>query len=244
MKSLSFAVVVGAALALSACHSPKSTVIPSDPSKWDSISDDVKKLPEDDRSKLTSYMMRKTLGTALAGGKPDIPVGTTIGDAIKDQKQFEDDQKAQQAKDDIVKAKLTAQRAAAVQKLRQAASVVLTDLTVLPKDYDAGRFSPRLSFLIGVENHSAKAISGIKGVFIFNDQFNTEITKISMSLDEDVGPNASRTISGYGKDLNQFEDSDVKLSNTPLSKMHVVFEPSMIVYADGSNLSAPEETGS
>jgi hypothetical protein len=244
MKGSSFACILIAGSLLAACHGPKNATIPSDPSKWDVIANDVKKLSDDDRSKLTSYMMRKTLGTAMAGGKPAIPPGTTIGDAIKDQTNFESDQKAQEAKDNILKAKLTAEHAAAVQNLTQAASVVLTDLTVQPKDYEANRYSDRLALLIGVENHTAKAISGIKGQLVFNDQFGTEITRINLSLDEDVGPNASRTISGYGKDINQFEAADTKLANTPLSKMHVTFDPDMIVYADGSKLAAPDETGS
>ena len=239
-KRRMFASTVGLALILAACSGPKSTVIPSDLQKWDTIADSVKKLSDEDKSLFTGYAMRMTIGSALAGGKGGIPPGTTIGDAIQLQKEFLDKQKQEEAQADLLKAKVQAERAADVAKLNNVAIVALAGLEVLPKNYDAGRFSDRLDLLLAVQNRTAKAISGIKGALVFKDQFGTEITTMNLSLDEDIAAGASRSISGYGKDINQFEDTDTKLAVTPLEKMHVTFVPQMIVFADGTNMGAPD----
>jgi hypothetical protein len=232
-------VMVASAL-LAACSGVKSKVIPSDPSKWDSIAADAKNLSDADRTALTAYLMRISLGGIMGGKAAAIPPGTTIGQAIEAQNTFEARQKLEEANAEILKAKVSAERAAQISKLNQAVTVVLSDLTVQGKDYDAGRFSDRLALSIAVANHTQKAISGIKGAFVFKDQFGEEISTMRLSLDEDVLANATRSIGNYGKDINQFEASDTKLSVTPLSKMHVAFVPEMIVFTDGSKLSAPD----
>ncbi|MBA2935305.1 hypothetical protein HZF05_14550 [Sphingomonas sp. CGMCC 1.13654] len=236
------AVVALLVLSLTAgCSRPKSTVIPSDPQKWDQLADSVKKLSDDDRKEFTAYMMRVSMASAFSGNKAiAVPPGTTIGDAISDQKKWEADQQAEEAKANILKAKVAAERSAAMKKLSDTATVALADLTVLPKNYDAGRFSDRLSFIYAVDNHTGKAISGIKGTVVFKDQFGADIERMGLSMDEDIAPNSSRAITGYGKDINQFEDNDTKLAVTPLSKMHVTFEPQMINFADGTSLTAPD----
>lgn len=241
MRKHAIAVV---ALALAGCGSSKSVVIPSDPARWDQLADATKKLGDDDRKAVGAYLMRMGLSSALAGGKGAMPPGTTIGDAIRDQKDFEVKQQAEQAQAEALKAKVEAQRAAAIAKLGQSATVVVSELRVLPKNYEAGRFSERLDLVLAAQNHTLKSISGIKGALIFKDQFGADIAHINLSLDEDVAPNSSRAITGYGKDINQFEASDTKLAVTPLSKMHVVFEPAMIVFGDGTKIAAPEDVGS
>ena len=238
-----FVVVAAATLLLASCSGLKGTVVPSDPSKWDTIADSVKKLSDEDKQLFTGYAMRMTIGSAMAGGKGSIPPGTTIGDAIKAQREFLDKQKQEEAQAELLKAKVAAQRAQEVAKLNNAVTVALANMTVLPKSYDAGRFSDRLSLLLAVQNHTSKAVSGVKGRLVFKDQFGSDITGMTLSLDEDITPNSARSINGYGKDINQFEDSDTKLAVTPLSKMKVTFEPEMVVFADGTKMEAPEATG-
>lgn len=240
LKRTVFVSTFGVALALAACSGPKSTVIPSDPQKWDTIADSVKDLSDEDKSLFTGYVTRMTIGSALSGGKGGIPPGTTIGDAIKLQKAFLEEEKHEEAQADLLKAKVQAERAASVAKLNNVATVALVGLTVLPKNYDAGRFSERLDLLLAVQNRSTKPISGIKGALVFKDQFGAEIGTMQLSLDEDVAAGSSRSITGYGKDINQFEDTDTKLAVTPLQKMHVTFLPQMIVFADGTNVGSPD----
>jgi hypothetical protein len=230
----------GIALMLAACSGPKSTIIPTDPQKFDTISDSVKALSDEDKSLFTGYVVRMTIGSALSGDKGGIPPGTTIGDAIRLQKEFLEKQKQNEAEADLLKAKVQAERTAEVAKLNGAATVALAGLEVQPKNYEAGRFSDRLSLLLAVQNRTAKAISGIKGALDFKDQFGTEIETLNLSLDEDIPAGAARPITGYGKDINQFEEADNKLAVTPLAKMHVTFVPDMIVFADGTKMGIPD----
>jgi hypothetical protein len=238
-KNLMIATTVGSALVLAACSGPKDTVIPSDPKQWDTIADSVKELSDEDKALFTAYVVRMTMASALAGGKGGIPPGTTIADAIRLQKEFHEKRKQEEAEADLLKAKLAAERAAEVEKLKQVATVTLVDLKVLPKNYDYDRYSDRLDLVIGVQNRSGKNISGIKGDLVFADQFGTEITTMGLSLDEDIPANTTKSITGYGKDINQFRDEDTKLAVTPLSKMRVTFVPEMIVFSDGSSVGKP-----
>lgn len=230
--------IVVATLALSACNSAKSTLIPTDPEKWGEISEQVKSLDDDDREAVTKYMMRMTLGAAFSGGKAGIPPGTTIGDAIDQQHEWQKKQQQEEAEAAVLKAKVEAQKAADAAKIKQAATVAITDVSILPENMMAGRYSDRLNMEIAVQNKTAKQISGIKGTVNFDDQFGSRISSTNLSLDEDVKPNESRNITGYGRDLNQFEDSDKKLASIPFSKMKVTFVPEMIVFADGSKIGS------
>ena len=228
-------------LSLAACSGAKSKAIPADPAKWEELAEDAKSLPDDERRMLGAYLVRMGMGAALNNSKVAVPPGTTIGDAIEAQTKFEADQKQAEAEAVAVKAKADAERAQRAAQLSKAATVVMTDMSVLPKNYDVGRYSERLDFTYAVMNKTDKAISGIKGVTVFTDQFGTEITKMNLSMDEDVPAKATRTIAGYGKDINQFDDDDRKLSNTPFSKMKVTFVTEMIVFADGTKLGSESE---
>lgn len=80
----------------------------------------------------------------------------------------------------------------------------------------------------------------MKGEYDFKEQFDAEISILSLAPYEDLKPSKSKLIGGYGKYINQFEASDTKTAVTPLSKMNVVFGPEVIVFSDGLKPAAPE----
>jgi len=89
MRKLVFT-LVAAGLVLSACSKgPKDTVLPSDPKQWSEsgLKDSIEKLSPDDRKLLGAYMIRMGIGGALTG--KTIPEGTTIGQAIEEEKKYE-----------------------------------------------------------------------------------------------------------------------------------------------------------
>jgi len=230
-----------AVLVLASC-SPKSAVIPSDPAHWDQISDRAKHLSDDDRRLLAAYLMRESMGSALAGGKPSIPPGTTIGQAIADQKKFEADLAKQGVEAEILKAKAAAQRATAEAALDNAALVTLVSKSVLPQNIDAERFNDRVNFVIAIQNKTLKDISGVKGTLEFDDMFGTEIKSFSLSIDNGVKAGQIATTSDYGFDVNQFENPDTQIAQTDLAKMKVTFHPEMIVFSDGTKMVTPTDT--
>ena len=82
-----------ATTALGSC-SPKQAVIPPDPHNWDQLANNVRQLSPDDSRLFTAFMSRRVMADALPDGRPNLPAGMTIGDAIDDERAFE----ARQAK--------------------------------------------------------------------------------------------------------------------------------------------------
>lgn len=226
-------------LCVGACSRAKETVIPSDPAKWSEISDQAKNLDDDDKRLLAAYMMRATLANAFthSGG---IPPGTTIGDAINQQREFETKAKLAQAQADALKARALAERNAAIDRLNRLITFAVVNKQFVPKDIMAERFRDQITFVFAVKNNGSKDIAGIKGVIEFHDMFDSPIENVSLSMDRAVPARQEVTINGFEKDINQFEDTDQKLAATDLAKMKVRFIPEMIVFADGTNEKAPD----
>ena len=77
-----FLSVIAVAVLVAGCSKPTDTVIPSDMSKWDTeLAPAVKKLSEDDRKLLTTFVMRAKMGQAFGKGE-GVPFGMTVGEAI------------------------------------------------------------------------------------------------------------------------------------------------------------------
>jgi len=221
------------------CSQPKSHTIPSDPAKWDKdMASSIKELSPEDKRLFATYMTRAVVRAAFTK-EPAVPPGTTIGDAIEAQKEFEAKEKAEEQEAAALKAKVLAERNAALAKLRDTVMLTVVEKQYLPSDVMNGRYSDRIQFVFAVKNKSSKDIAGVKGTLNFLDMFDTPIESISLSLDHPVKADSDATIDGYGKDINQFENDDQKLAVTDLSKMKVTFVPEMIVFADGTRLTAP-----
>ncbi len=225
-------------IVLAGC-SPKGAVIPPDPANWGQLSEQTKGLSDSDRRLFTAYLMRQSVGAALAGGKPAIPPGTTIGQAISDQTKFEADQTKQQVDAAILSAKAAAQRAAAEAALGKVVLVTIVSKEFRPADPQAERFSSSLGLVIAVQNRGPKDIAGVKGSFQFDDMFGTAIKAINLSMDDPIKAGQVFSTSAYSFELNQFESSDNQLAQTDLAKMKVVFHPEVIVFADGTKMAAP-----
>ncbi len=234
--------LLAATLILVAC-SPKGTVIPADPTKWDTIQKQAQSLSQEDRRLLAAYMVRQSLAGAFSGGKPNIPAGTTIGKAITDQQKFEADATKAQLDEQITKAKAAAARAKAEAALNDAVILTVIGKTYIPKNIYAERFSDNVQFVIAVHNRTQKDISGIKGAIQFDDMFGSQIKSVNVSMDDaKIGAGKIYTTSNYSIELNQFNQDDSKLAGTDLAKMKVTFHPEMIIFADGTKMTVPTET--
>src|SRR5450755_3380548 len=112
----------------------------------------LKQLSEKDRKALGGYLIRVKMGEAF-GGK-GMPPGTTVGDALKQQKEWVVAQEQKDAEAAALKAKLAAEKAAAVEKLNKVITVTLLSKEQRPKDFEAHRYSETQVFHIGVQNNS------------------------------------------------------------------------------------------
>lgn len=127
-------------------------------------------------------------------------------------------------------------------RLNAAVKVEVVEKKYLPVNLDRGRYQARSEFELRVTNQTPNNIAGVKGVLSFNDMFGSPVKSVSLSLDESVGAGRTRMVSGYGIDVNQFIDADNKLATTDLAKLKASFVPEMIVFADGTRLSATKDS--
>lgn len=230
-------IVLCVALCVAACSDPKSEIIPPDgPGEWSQeFAQTVKKLPEDDRKLLAGYLMRNALKDSKDLALP------TIGEAIDDQKKFLAAQAKREAEEKALADKARRERDAQIAKLRSAVTVALTSKVTLPEDSYSGRYSPRIKLTITIHNKTTKAVTGVKGLAVFRDQFGETIMETSLAMDERIAPGATRTTTSYGMDVNEFMDDHVKLAVTKYADLKFEFVPEQIVFDDRSVLSAPTE---
>lgn len=233
-----FAILLIFITALYGCSKPTDAVIPSDMASWDKeLAPELKKLPDADREKVATYLMRAKMGE-LFGGK-GVPLGTTIGQALDGQKTFEAEQAAKRVEEEALKKKLEQERTTAMEQLNKVVTVTLLAKRELPKNYDAGRYSEYQQFRIGVQNNSEKAVMGVSGEIKFIDVFDKEVGAVNFRISEDIEPGKSATWNG-GRNYNQFIDTHQAVWNLEDGKYTTKFVPEMVVFKDGAKLTVPE----
>lgn len=222
-------------LAVAGCSDPHATQVPlGDPKDWPaSFSEEVQKLPLEERQLLAAYAMRR--GTA--GTSPEI---VTVSEAIEQQKIFEAERAARELEEKKLAEEARLLREQKLAAFRQTVTVALSGTKLLPKNYNASRYSPLFQMVLAVENKGAVDIRGIKGKVIFRDLFDDEIMQLNLSLDESVKAGEKKTINGYGMEINQFIDDHVRLANTKYEDLKFEFVPEMIVFADGTTQRMPD----
>lgn len=227
--------IVGVAvLLLLGCSKPQDKVIPNNPDQWETeIAKEVKQLSEQDRKLLAAYMLRKKMGEAFGAG--GIPVGTTIGAAIEDEKKFVAAQEAKKAEEEQLKARLLAQQQAFTKQITDAFGLVM-----LSKKLGKQGFQDYMAVDVGVKNKSNKAMSGFKGTFNVTNSFGDPIINLTIVDEQELAPGAEETRT-YGFDYNQFIESNKNFMGGDLAKMKVNFVPEAIHYQDGTQLVIPNQ---
>lgn len=230
MKKILLAALLG--LLLAGCSNPKSAEIPTDPKKWEELKPQVDKLNEEDKKLLTQYMVRKTMGAAFGG--EGIKAGTTVGDAINEQKKWLEENEAKEKAQAELKAKVEAENAA----LKKQMDGILTAAIVSKSGYSRYDYIDKITdigFQLAFENHTDKDIAGFKGVLSFKDMFGDTIKDLNLSYDEGVKAKSTAKYEG-SMDYNEFMDEDNKLLTTELDKIKFEFIPSVIMFKDGTKV--------
>jgi hypothetical protein len=230
---------LSACFVLASCQNPHDRTLPTDVTKIDEgTKSAIQKLSPDERALLARYEMRHTLrGDAAALG----PV--TIGQALQEQREFDNAQAQREAEAAALKAKMQKEHDEAVARLNDAVAIALVSKSYEASDFSAGVYDDTIQLNIAFENKTDKVISGIKGTAVFKNIFGDVITRSNLTMTEEIGAHSKYMWHG-SKKYNQFESSDQTLRNTPLEKIKFEFEPDAIVYADGSELKAPDVASS
>lgn len=226
-----------AAAALAGCSKPTETIIPSDMSAWDKeLAPQVKKLSEEDRRLFAAYVARAKIGEAFAG--KGVPLGTTVGQAIDEQRKWLVLQEQKAAEELALKEKLEKERLAAEAAIASAVTVTLLDKRELPRDWEVRRISDTQVFKIGVQNKSDKEIVGIAGTLEFVDVFDKRVGAVSFGISERLKPGQDFVWTG-SRDYNQFIDEHKAVWNLEKGKYTTRFKPEQVVFADGTKLGSP-----
>lgn len=236
---------------LSACSKATDTVIPSDMSVWDKeLAPVVNKLDEEEKRIFVDYVARKKLAEVFGKEKATIPFGTTVGQAIEEQRKWKADfEKAEAeakaeaarkaAEEQALKAKLEEERVAVLKQINAAATVTLLSKRELPRNFDAGRYSAEQEFAIGVENRSTQTLVGISGALEFLDVFDKVVGSVKFRISESIKPGGTYKWIG-SRDYNQFLDEHRAVWNLEQGKYTTRFVPDTLVYLDGTKLTMPE----
>ena len=240
-------VVITCLMVLAGCSGPKDTPLPRELEKMESIKSAMEKLPPEERQLVTGYIVRHTIGAKLGGlfgGKegPGIPEGMTLGKAIDEQTKFQADAAIEEAKQKALKEKLKAESEAAMSKLRGVITVTLVSKKLeVDRGYGGMVMDERISVTIGYKNNTEKDVAGVKGHLAIKDIFGEDLSGFQVSNDSTIKAGGTITWQGgrsvkYG--MNR--DNDRKFAELTEDKYKVVWEPSMVVFADGTKLTVPE----
>lgn len=233
-------IALAVVIALSGCSKPQETIIPSDMSQWDKeLAPSVKKLSDEDKQAFTAFVMRAKMSEIFTKGN-GIPLGMTIGDAISNQKKWEEEQKIKAAEELALKEKIRKEALEAQKKINSAATVALVKLDRIPKNYDARRYSDQQAFVVAIQNDSQKNMAGISGRIVFTDIFDKEIGSVSFSVTEKILPGQTHTWTGV-RDYNQFMKEHRALWEAEEGKYKTTFTPEEVIFEDGERIKAPRE---
>jgi hypothetical protein len=192
-----------------------------------------KKLNGEETRLLIGYMMRQGMSQAFGGkGAPD---GITVRQAIKEQSEFLETEKQEEAKAEELKKKVEAEQKAKQEEFARLLSAVLVTKKSLESEYGQKYVVVEMAF----ENRSDKDMQGIKGTLKIADIFGDSIKNVGFSYDRGVPAGKTSTYNGT-IDINRFMNKDMKLWSTDFDKLKTAFEISTIIYKDGTKVEVPQ----
>lgn len=238
MKKL--AVTLSVALLLAACSKPTETIIPADMATWEKeLAPSIQKLVDEDKALFGGYATRVKIGEIFGGSKAGIPFGFTVGQAIEEQKKWVVEQKKAADEAKALKAKIDAEMLETIKAINSAVTVTLLSKNEQPKNYEAHRYSESQQFVVGVENKSAKEVTGVSGRIEFVDVFDKVVGAVNFGISEKIKPSGTYKWTGV-RDYNQFIAEQRAVWNLEEGKYTTRFTPSSVIFADGTKLKMPD----
>jgi hypothetical protein len=122
------------------------------------------------------------------------------------------------------------------QQIARILDVIVTGMSQLPTNANAGRYSDYIAFEMQYENKGDKTIRAFTGVLTFSDLFDRTIKKLQLTYDSPIAPKQKVIDKEKTFKVNQFMDEDMKLYNSKLENLHVTFAGQSVIFDDGSRL--------
>lgn len=99
-----------------------------------------------------------------------------------------------------------------------------------------------LQVTFGYKNNSAKDIAGVKGYVSVKDLFGDELSGFAISNDTTIKAGETATWTGSRSvKYSMGSNKDRKLAELTDDKYKVIWEPKVVVFADGTKLTAPDQ---
>jgi Sec-independent protein translocase protein TatA len=241
---------VAVAAALAGCGKPTDILLGPEPLKqMADQGDKFKQLPEEERKLLVAYLTSAELKKLFGPDRPHPATGRTVGEVLTDARKWEADMKVEaeaakkrQAEAEALRAKVEAERKAAMVRLQEVVTLAITNKRVLPKNYDVSRFNEMLALDYAIENKSDKTIRQLKGTLRFYDATGDEIGDLPINIERTIAPGGTyRGDTGRGWTINEFRKSDIeRIAMASFNGMKTVFEPEAISFSNGEVLRTPE----
>lgn len=187
---------------------------------------------------LHAYVLRASMSKALGGDQLEL-AGKTVGDLIREEREFEEKAKQEQAKADKLAAEAKAKEDAVAQALRKAIVLTVFSKSYQDSDYRSGQYQDEITIRCAYENTSGKDIRAFAGEVKFADLFGKDIFSCSLTIQDGIKAGAKSTWTGT-IDYNQFLDSHRSLRATDLKDMQVTWVPKQILYGDGTKAGLGE----
>lgn len=113
---------------------------------------------------------------------------------------------------------------------------------VIEKKYYKGEFDYKgnVGLAIAISNGSGKAVNAFEGVLRVNDLMGNNLMNAKITNSKTIEAGGTINESNWYK-IGFGNDSEADLQNIPLEKLQFIWEPSKIVFTDGSSLEAPEK---
>lgn len=237
------------AILISACGSPDDIVFGPEPLKqMAEQGDKFKRMSEDDRMLLASYLTLGQMSTAL-GGQTKSNTGRTVGEVMKDAKAWREKVKVaqvEQSKRDAealaLQVKVDAEKKKIAERIATMVTIAVIDKVVLPKNYDVGRYSELLTIKYALENKSDKTIRQIKGTVTFVDATGDPVGSLNVDFDSVIKPGATlKTDTGGGWRTNNFSNGTIeKIANREFGSMKGSFKATSIAFEGGEVIKASD----
>jgi len=240
MMRLSLLAIVCAVCFVAACSDPRNTALPDDPTKLDALKPQVEKLTPDERELLATYLTRRAMKGTMFGTMAGATDAKTIGEAIENQRSFKAAAEKQAAEEAALKAKAKAELEAAQKAMRDVVTVALVSKKLdVERGYSGIEMDRKIQITLAYKNNGAKDIAGVKGRVVVNDLFGDQLSVFGISNDDTI--RAGSTVMWTGGRSMRFslgDNKDAKFLDLADDKFRVVWEPQMIVFSDGTKMTA------
>jgi len=229
---------VFALAAMSSCTSVKRLVVTEDNKQKVAERVGSSSLPSEDKLVFATALVRAEMSKSfnLAPENAYTISGKSVGQIIREQKEYAALLEAQELARQQAEAEARAAFEQALQEARSMVSVTLLN----KKNYDAniwaGNYSPYVNLAFEIENLSEKPIRGVKGMCKFLDIFKTPIKQIGLSYDDETIPPGEKRVYYGSFEINEFIDEDKAFWSKDLEDVVFEFEPSHIIFDDGGEV--------